>query len=318
MRLLSFLLLLSLITTFNSLSQTLEEQEKQIAANNQIKSKTQIDYKYTNNVESKTGTKSSITTYSKSGEILQVDFLDSKGQTSAWEKYSYDENGNRTLFEREGSGSKYKKVSSYNAKNDLVLESGFNGTENFKNDYTYNSSGKLSEATYMIHTKINRRLIYEPSGNTTHVGIFTAGTTLTSSIKMVYDASGNLIEETHFSVDGRETEKKTFKFNAANSLTEEVKMQGGKLYYRIMQEYDAQGRLTKVSEETLAKTKYIKKTYSYDSNGNLIEYKWRRSPDEDFNIKTYTYNPKGVCLTEHTFYPASKFELLSKFEYEYY
>jgi hypothetical protein len=318
MRLYSVALFFSLLTSLNSFSQTIEEQEKQIAANNHIKIKTQFDYKYINGVIAKTGTKSSNTTYSKTGEILQVDLLDIKEQVVGWEKYTYDENDNRTLFEREGSGSKYKKVSSYNAKNDLVLESGFNGTENFRNDYVYNAAGELSEVTYLVNSKINRRLIYEHSGNITHVGIFTGGTTLTSKIKMTYDANGNLIEETHYSVDDRETEKKTFKYNASKELIEEVKTQGGKFYYKITQDYDVQGRLVKVSEETIAKARYIKKTFSFDAAGNLTEYKWRRSPDEEFNVKTYTFNPNGVCLTEHTLYPESKFELLSKFEYEYY
>jgi hypothetical protein len=318
MKVFSFLLFFSLLTSFHLLSQTIEEQEKLIAASNQIKTKTQFDYKYSNGTVANTGSKSTLTTYSKSGEILEVDFLDSKGQTISWEKYTYDERGNRTLFEREGSGSKYKKVSSFNPHNDLLLESGFNGTENFKNDYNYSSAGELSDVTYMINSKINRRLIYEKSGNTTHVGIFTGGTSLTSKIKMTYDSQGNLIEEAHYSIDDRETEKKTFKYSPSKELIEEVKTQGGKFYYRITQEYDTKGRLVSVSEETIAKARYVKKSYTYDTAGNLTEFKWRRNAEEDFNVKTYTYNPNGVCLTEHTFYPASRFELLSKFEYEYY
>jgi hypothetical protein len=129
---------------------------------------------------------------------------------------------------------------------------------------------------------------------------------------------GRLIEETHYSIDGREIKKKTFKYNVASKLIEEAKMQGGKLYYKITQEYDAKGRLIKVSEETLAKAKYIKKSYGFDIAGNLLEYKWRRNPDEEFNVKNYTYDSKGTCLTEHTLYPGTKFELLSKYEYEYY
>jgi hypothetical protein len=315
----SFLLFfIACFTSLNLFSQTIEEQDKSIAAKNGIKTKTQLDYKYINGVASNTGSKSSVTTYAKSGDILQIDFLDSKGQVISWEKYAYDMIGNRTLFEREGSGSKYKKVSTYNANKDLIQETGFNGAENYKNDYNYSQPGVLSDVTYMVFTKINRRLIYEKEGNTTHVGIFTGGTSLTSKIKMINDAQGNLLEEAHYTVDDRETEKKTFKYNASKQLIEEVKTQAGKFYYRITQEYDAKGRLVKVSEETIAKEKYVKKSYTYDAAGNLTEFKWRRNADEEFNIKTYTYNTKGVCLSEHTFYPASKFELLSKYEYEYY
>jgi hypothetical protein len=312
-----FLILLSSFIAANAFSQTLEEQEKQIAAKNHIKSKTQTDFKYTEGKQAKTGITSSVTTYSQSGEILLINLLDTKGLVIGWEKYTYDANGNRTLFEREGSGSKYKKVTQYDAKNNLLLESGFNGTENFKNEYHY-ESGKLRNTVYMVNNKIVRKLVYEYSGSTTNVGIYTGGTVLSSKIKMVYDAASNLVEETHLSVDGKETEKKTFKYNTASQLTEEAKTKAGKLFYKITQEYDTKGRLLKISEETLSKAKYAKKIYSFDAAGNLISYQWRRTPDEEFNVKKYTYDTKGVCLTEHTLYPATKFELLSKFEYEYY
>ena len=317
MKTISLIYLLILIISFNGISQTLEEQETQIAAKNHIKSKTQIDFKYSNGTKAKTGIKSSITSYSTEGEIIQVNYVDSKAQIISWEKYNYDDRGNRTLFEREGPNSKYKKVSEYNADNDITLETGFNGTENFRNEFYY-TAGKLTSSIYIVNNRIDQKFVYEYSGNNCNANIYAHGTTLISKIKMVYDGSGNLIEETHFSTDGKETEKKTYKYNTSSKLIEETKTQGGKLYYKITQEYDSKGRLTKVSEETLAKAKYVKKTYSYDSNGNLTEYKWRRSPDEDFNVKSYTYDSNGVCLTEHTYYPATKFELLSKYEYDFY
>jgi hypothetical protein len=311
------LLLLTFSILHNSFSQTLEEQEKQIAANNHIKSKIQFDYKYADGKMTKTGVKSTITTYAHSGEIVEVDYLDSKGQPIGGEKYDYNSNGNRILFQRDGSNSKYKKVSEYDAKNNITLETGFNGAENFRNEYYY-SSGRLSNSVFKVNNKIDQKLVYEYSGNTAKISIFAGGTTLTSKIKMVYDQSNNLIEETHYGINGKEFEKKTYKYNAASQNTEESKVKDGKLYYKITQEYDSKGRLVKVSEETMAKPKYIKKSYTYDAVGNLIEFKWRRNPDEEFNVKTYTYDSKGICLTEHTLYPATHFELMSKFEYEYF
>ncbi len=318
MKYIGSLLIFSSVLILPSFPQTLEEQEVLIASKNHIKSKSQIDFKYTNGTVAKTGVKSTVIEYSGKGEIVRVNYIDSKGQVIGWEKYEYDDRGNRILFEREGSGSKYKKTTNFDDKNNILLEAGFNGTENFRNEYIYSASGKLLNVTYTVNNKVNRKLVYEYSGTTANVAIYTGGTTLTSTIKMIYDASGNLIEETHYSVDKRETEKKTYKYNAAKQLTEEAKMQAGKLYYKITQEYDAKGRLVKVSEETLAKAKYLKKIYTFDSAGNLTEYQWRRNADEEFNVKTYTYNAQGVCLTEHTYYPATKFELLSKYEYEYY
>jgi len=299
-------------------SQTLEEREKQIAARNHIKTKIQTDFNYQAGKIAKTGIKTSVTTYTSSGDILQISFFNSKGQNIGTETYTYDQNNNRTLFEREGSGNNYKKISEFNARNNLILETGFNGTENFRNEYSYNSSGKLLEVSYIVNNRVQQKLIYENSGNITNVSNYMAGTTLTSKIRMVYDNKGQIVEETTYSIDGRELGKKAYKYTTSSQLVEETKTQKGSMYYRITYSYDSRGNLLSIYEETLSKKNYAKKLYSYDAAGNLVEYKWRRNPDEEFNVKTYTYNSQGICLTEHTFYPNTKFELLSKFEYEFY
>ena len=58
----------------------------------------------------------------------------------------------------------------------------------------------------------------------------------------------------------------------------------------------------------VSQKKYDKKVFTYDASGNLKAYKWRRNGSDEFNVKTYTYNTKGICLTEHTFYPKTKYE----------
>ena len=298
--------------------QVIEEREKQSAARNHIKTKTQIDFNYQTGTVSKNGNKTSVTLYSQAGDILQKSFLDPKGQVIGSERYEYDDDNNRILFEREGSGSVYKKTSGYDSRNHLVLETGFNGTENFRNEFRYNSSGKLTEASYFINNRLQQRLIYENSGNISNVDIYTAGTTLSSKMRMVYNSQEQITEETTSGIDGKELEKKVYKYNLSSQLLEESKTVKGVLHYRITYSYDNRGNLLSVHEETPARAKYAKKMYSFDSAGNLIEYKWRRSPDEEFNVKSYTYDTKGICLSEHTFYPKTKYELLSRFQYEFY
>jgi hypothetical protein len=298
--------------------QTLDNREKKIASQNQILSKTQWDYSYVNGVISKQGIKISITKYNKSGDIIEEDLLNNKEVVTSWEKYEYDANGNKTLYERSGNSGKYSKAYKYDAKNNLILEAGFNGAENFRNTYDYNLSNKLEILIYSVNNKVEEKRIYTYSGNGCLISIYTGGQTLTSKLKLLYDNRQNVIEESFLSLDDKVTEKKSYKYNTLFQITEEEKNQGGVLNYRITNTYDIQGNLLTVSEETKANKKYIKKSFTYDSLGNLTEYKWRRAPDDEFNSKTYTYNSKGICLTEHTFYPNTKFELMSKYEYEYY
>jgi hypothetical protein len=120
------------------------------------------------------------------------------------------------------------------------------------------------------------------------------------------------------SIDNRELEKKTFKYSSASQLLSEEKTRGGNFFYNITNVYDTKGNLIKVYEETITKKKYLKKEYTFDSSGNLVSYKWRRNPDNEFNEKKYTYNPAGVCLTEQTYYPKTKYRSLVKYSYTYY
>jgi hypothetical protein len=313
-----FTILTALIFLSSSLySQALEELEKQIASKNHIKTACRFDYKYITGKVEKKGIKTSESAYNQSGDKLKIDYLNDKGMVTATETYSYDNNGNRTLFEQTGS-SKYRKESKYNSQNKVIHESGFNGTEEFANDYRYSADGKLIEITYSASGRIQQKLVYTHNGLTANVDIYARGSTLSSKMKMTYDSKGNLISETSLSLDNRELEKKEYTYNASSQILTETKKVGGALYYRISFVYNSGGSLLSVSEETLAKKKYVKKEYVYDAMGNLTTYRWRRNPDEEFNIKTYTYDPKGICLTENTRYPKTNFELLSKYEYTFY
>jgi hypothetical protein len=299
-------------------AQALEEREKKIAAENKIKTRTQWDYNYVNGVMNKQGMKTGTAIFNTNGDKIEENILNAKGLVTSTETYQYDTKGNRTLYERSGTSGKYKKVSTYDTKSNLTSESGFNGTENFKNNFTYNSSGKVESITYTVNNNIEDKRVYSYSGSTCFIEIYTKGQTLTSKLKLVSDSKGNVTEETLLSVDEKVTSKKNFKYNTTQQVIEEEKNQGGTLNYRLTYVYDTKGNLLSISEETTTIKKYVKKSYSYDSQSNLTEYKWRRSPDDEFNVKKYTYDAKGICLTEHTLYPKTKYEVLTKYEYEFF
>jgi hypothetical protein len=303
--------------SLNLFGQTIEELEKKIAAENHIRSKIQFDYKYIGGKPSKTGVKSLIKTFSGKGELLEKRVLNNKGIVVGWEKYAYNKAGNRILYERENTNSKYKKESKYDENNNVILEAGFNGAQNFRNEYEYTSSGKVKEIVYLAGNKIEQKIVYEHNGSIAMVSIYAGGNALTSKMKLKYDVNGNIIEEIKQTIEGVELEKKIYKYNSAGQILQEEKTRQGSFNYRLIYVYDTRGNLLKLSEETKSKKKYDKKVYTYDSAGNLTEYKWRRNPSDEFNVKKYTYNSRGICLTEYTFYPKTKYELLSKFEYEY-
>ncbi len=299
-------------------SQTLEELEKQMAAENNIRTKIQFDHKYIQGKASKTGTRTVVKVFSNKGDLLEKNSLNNKGAVIGWEKYAYDQAGNRTLYERENTSSKYKKESKYDVKNNLLLEAGFNGAENFRNEYKYSSTGKVKEISYSVGNRVEQKIVYQHNGNNAEVGIYAGGNTLTSKMKLKYDTKGNIIEETKLAIDNSEIEKKAYTYNASGKILKEEKTSQGNLIYRLTYIYNTRGNLLKISEETRSKKQYDKKIYTYDSTGKLTEFKWRRNPSDVFNMKSFTYDSRGICLTEYTLYPKTKYELLSKFEYEFY
>ena len=309
--------ILTVITLLFLTAQTLDEFEKGMVAKNHIRSKTQIDYKYKNGVMSGSGVKVSVTSYNSNGDILEKDILNPKGLVVSSEKYEYDGQGNRTYYMRNSSNGKYEKRAQYDSHNNLILEAGFNGAEHFKNTYSYNSNDRLEEIVFTVEGNTTEKHVYHNNGNTATVEVYTAGTSLTSKLKLVYDSKGNILQQTVLSLDGRELEKKINKYDAQSNLIEEEKTKNGNLSYQTWYDYDSQGNLLTVSEQTPQKKKFIKKSFTYDGNGNLTDYKWHRSPGEPYNVKSFTYNSRGICETEHTFYPATKYELLSKFQYDY-
>lgn len=315
----SVLVIIFLFSLSNNLSgQALEEREKQIVLSNNIKYKIQYDHKYKDDTPAEEGQKASIALYSKEGELLEKYYLNSKGDTTGWEKYAYDNFGNRTLYERESNNSKYKKESQYNENRQAILEAGYSGEEKFKTTYSYTADGKPLEIIRYIRNAIEEKLVYEHNGNNATVNVYLKGKTLVSKLKLEYDSKGNILQETLLSVDNKELENKIFQYNEASQVVLEEKTRAGKFYYRISNMYDSKGNLRKVYEETLAKKKYLKKEYVFTVNDNLLEYKWRRNPDEDFNVKYYTYDARGICASEKTYYPKTKFRSLSTYRYVFY
>jgi hypothetical protein len=318
MRRLKILLILLYCTSTAIYSQSLEDRDKKIMADNRIKTKIQFDYSYDKGKVSSLGKKISISTYSQAGDILEEDMLDAKEQIIGWEKYQYNKSGNRILYERSSGTNTYKKESQYNTKNNVILETGFNGAENFKNTFSYGPTDKPLEIIYTINGVLDEKREYEYVGTTSIISIFKTGNVLASKVKLVYDERGNVIEETMFSMDNKELEKKTLSYDNDSHPIAEEKVRAGKFMYKLTNDYNEKGELLSVSEENTTDKKFIKKIYTFNLQDNLIEFKWRRTPTDEFNVKTYTYDSHGVCQTEHTFYPATKFELLTKYVYEMY
>jgi hypothetical protein len=304
-----------------AISQTADDNKaRSIYAQNRIKNQISWDYPYTGGKPAKTGTKTSVTSLTATGDISQVTTYNAKGLVLNIEKYKYDAHGNKTEYSRYSGGNQekpaYQKLSKYSEKDLILEESGFDGVENFKNVYNYSPQGDITEIRYLKNTTLKEKRVFTKNGNITNVAIYNSMGALTSRMVLTYDDRNNLVEESIYGINQSAIEKKKYNYDENKKLKEEAKYSLDKITLKTYYNYNASGDLLEISDENPSSARFIKKTFSYDPNGRLVEIQWRRKDKEEFNRISYTYDPKGLCTTADTYYPATKYRVLTKYVYE--
>jgi YD repeat-containing protein len=297
-------------------------KNRDIYAGNHIKSQVSLDYTYSGNKPVKTGIKTSVTDFSVGGDVTRVTTFNPKGQVINIEKYSYDARGNKTGYCRYSgdteSRAAYEKISVYNDFNLLVEENGYDGIENFKNSYVYNGQDEITAISYMKNGILSEKRVFSRNDNVTTVSIFNKSGTMTSKLMLTYDSHKNLIQEAVYGVNESELEKKTYDYDENRNLKEVANYKLDKITLKTNYNYNTAGDLIEITEETPVSARFTKKRLSYDADGNLIEIKWRRKESEDFNSITYAYDEKGLSSTAITWYPATKYRVMTRYTYEKY
>jgi len=313
------ILFLLLIRPVNTSAQNIfEEKQKKVITKNHIFSLTTWDYNYTNGKPSKSGIKTSFNKYDQSGNVIELITYKLK-DTAAYETFEYNPEGKRTDYvKRKGVKIAYQKTSRYNEEGVLVQETGFDGTSDFQNDYVYNIDGKLEQITYILENRIHEKRIFEHEGDITSITVYNNAEEIMSYLTLKYDDNDNVVEEVVYNTDKIPTEKKLYVYNNDNKVISEVKYRGDNFYYKLTYLYNSKGELTNLDEENPNEGRYLKKQYFYGDNENLVEMRWRRNANEDFSVRTYQYDEDDICTQYETFYPITKFRVLTKLNYEYY
>jgi hypothetical protein len=299
----------------------LDKKNTETIIQNKIKSRTQYDDSYIDGKQISKNAKTSYIRYNKYGNVIEQITYKSK-DTLTFEVYEYNNLGNRTEYTKHSGGSliiAYKKLSSYDKNNNLILETGYNGTENFKNVYEYDKNNKLIKIEYYLEgNRLDEKRTFVNVGDKTTVNVFNSTGNLTSKIGLKHDKNDNLIEELTYGNKDEVLEKKNYTYDADNNLLDETKYRLDKFYYKVTYKYDSKGNITEIDEDNPNDGSYIKKMYKYDANGNLTEFSWRRKPSDEFSTKTFTYDKKDICTGVVTYYPATKFKVNTRYTYEFY
>ena len=314
-----WLLFLILMKPVNMNAQNIfEEKQKKVITKNHIFSLTTWDYNYVNGKPSKGGIKTSYNKYDQSGNVLELVTYKLK-DTAAYETFKYNDRGKRTDYiKKKGVKIAYQKASRYNENGSLIQETGFDGTSSFQNDYEYKDDEKLERITYMLESRINEKRYFEHEGDITNITVYNEADIIISYLTLKFDEKGNVIEEVVYNTDKIPTEKKLYVYSNDGKVVSEVKYRGDNFYYKLAYLYNSKGELTNIDEENPNEGRYLKKQFFYDENDNLTEMKWRRNTSEDFSVRTYQYDEDNICSQFETYYPVTKFRVLTKLNYEYF
>ena len=308
-----------LITTYSNLiiaQSVFEDKQKEAIVKNKITSQTTWDYNYIKNKLSKSGVKTSFIRYNQEGNTIESVTYKMK-DTLAYETYKYNTEGKRTDYtKKKGLKIAYRKTSEYNEKGNLVKEEGFDGTFNFENKYSYFPDGKLKKIEYYVSDKLNEERNFEHTGDLTMITVTNASGAVQSYISLKHDNNGNVTEEIVYDAQKNPLEKKLMVYNIDNQVVSEVKYRGDNFSYKQTYLYNNKGNLVNIDEENKEEGRFSKKQFGYDENGNLISMKWRRNAKEDFSERNYQYDEKNLCTQYETYYPGTKFRVLTKLTYE--
>ena len=316
-----FFLLFSLISFIVWSQPSIDKKLRDNIAGNKISTQTSWEYKYSGDQPETTGTRTSLTKYNASGNVTEIITYNPKGIVMNVEKYRYDDAGNKLEYSRYSGGNEsqlaYQKISTYDSRHNITEEKGFDGVEKFSNHYTYDAQGKLSEILYFKNGILMEKRVFGKDGQKTNVSIYNSSGKMISRLLLTFDNKDNLLEETVYGINQDIVERKTYDYDDKKNIRRESKYKLNKMTLRTTYNYNDAGDLFEILEEGQNGVKFVKKSFSYNSNGNITEIKWRRKASEDFNCITYFYDEKGICTQSETLYPSTNFRALTKYVYEF-
>jgi hypothetical protein len=316
-----FFLLFSLFSFVVWSQPSIDKKLRDNIAENKIRSQTSWEYKYNGDQPESTGIRTSETKYNASGDAIEIITYNPKGFVLNVEKYRYDDAGNKLEYSRYTGGNEsqvaYQKISTYDSHHNVKEEKGFDGVEKFRNDYTYDAQGKLSEILYHRNGILKEKRVFSKDGLKTNVSIYNSSGKMISRLLLSFDNKDNLLEETVYGINQDIIEKKTYDYDDKKNIRRESKYKLNKMTLRTTYNYNDAGDLSEILEEGQDGVRFVKKSFSYNSRGNITEIKWRRKASEDFNSIAYFYDEKGICTQSETLYPATKFRALTKYAYEF-
>ncbi len=322
-------LVIILLYTFNPLySQLPEERLKKMVKQNNIKSLTQWNHKYSDGKPEKDGYKNAYKEFDQHGNITKELYY-RRGDINQRLSYKYDQNQNKTEYINYSASKdelSYKQTIDYDDEGKKMYEERFNGSEHFVIDYKYNKNDELVEiikkkkitSGASVNYELDERRVFTREGNTTTIEVLDDSGTLLSKIINKYNDKGNLIEFNEYEPNGERIKQISYKFNEKNLKTQEIKHQKGNFIYKKDFHYDKDGNLVEIQKEEPKDKMHISNIYEYNQENTLSKEMWFDSMAEKYSHKKFTYNSSGILEEVEVFYALYNYKVMYKFKYEFY
>jgi hypothetical protein len=321
MRIITFIVIAVIFLTHVRGQNEISESERILIKTQGIRMKEQMDFKYNGNTLSSKGIVSSRTTYDKDGRIIEL--INYKSDTSILNiaTYAYNADGQRTEYSKY-KGNKtsllFKQTTQYNAAKQKISETGFNGADDFRNEYNYDSKGNLVEIRYYIDKKLDelRRLSYK--GNRTDVQVLDASGNLLFYLNTQKDIKNRVIEESRLDNNQKPTEQTLYTYDSRGNLIIEEKKYPVKASARTEYIYDNSGKLQEIYFTEGEEPRYLKQSFSFAANGSIMGEFWKNSPSSEQSFRKYSYDRNGRMLSTDCFFASYRYKVLNKFVYQTY
>lgn len=327
LRIAGFVLGLILLALNPSYGQEIDIFTKERVQKFRIRTVTLFEYDYVNGKPEAKGIKAELDSFDTQGQkVLQINYRED-GSIMSIATFKYDSRGNKIEILKQSADDRdksrmvlnYSLSVRYDSKGNKMLETGFNGVEDFKNVYNYNREGKLAEVNFFLRKRLDeKRVVVSADDQSTNMKILDGFGTQKYMLRYSYNKDGKVIEETRIENDNTISQRIVYNYDKNGVLVGEIKYINEKLFHKITYQYNAKGLLTEIYKETPENSRFPINKYVYDENDQLKEFQWREEANKEFSRSTYTYDTNGLCKTVDSYYARYKRQVLSVYVYTFY
>lgn len=297
-----------------------EGRNKEIYMRNHVKQQLQWSYDYVNGSPGTKGYISQKLTFDMNGNTIEEISYKANGSVTSFVTYTYNEKGKLKSFSRyNGNKEKltYNQNIEYDDRGNKLIESGYDGVSNFKNNFYYNDNNQLVDIDYTTDKVLTEKRTFVYSGNVTEMTITNGNHSELSKEISTYDVKKNIIEEVKYMQD-HVAQKSNYAYDPSGKRIEETKQNYGNFYYRRKYSYDLMGNVLKISEEKPAGIVYDAYVYKYDAIGNVIDERWTKDNTSEYSTKLNKFDVKGLLIESNCYFASYKFSVLYIFTYEFF